>query len=67
MLESLDFTEVTKGWRLEPYKLRRYLNAPHKSACATIQGCVYDQAGEEEGLRKETEQEREREVLKIYE
>jgi hypothetical protein len=28
---SLGFTEVTKFWRLEPYKHGRYLNAPHKS------------------------------------
>jgi hypothetical protein len=52
MLESLDFTEVTKGWRLEPYKLSRYLNARHKSACATIQVSDYGQAREEGDLRK---------------
>jgi hypothetical protein len=56
MFRSLGFTEVTKFWRLEPYKLRRYLNAPHKSPHATILGWGYDQAGEEH-LRKETEQE----------
>jgi len=56
--------EVTKGWRLGPYKLRRCLNAPHKSACATIQGGGYAQAGEE-GVLKENEQEKRR--VEIYE
>jgi hypothetical protein len=56
MFESLGFMEVTKFLRLQPYKLMRYLNAPHKSPQATILGRGYDQAGEEH-LRKATEQE----------